>query len=310
MGNQLIGALCLRYLVEAGDDVGAVFTLPDEYWRKLGGKKGEDDWYPRVQEVARTYGLPNYAPIDINEQRYVDIIRRLEPDVIFSISWDQMLGEEILSIPKMGCINWHGSLLPRHRGHAPMNWAIIHGDAETGVTMHYMVKKADRGDILGQVRVSIGKDDDAGDVHRELTRVGSLLFRELLPKIRSGTAPRDPQDQKAGNYNKRRRPEDGAINWNWTTLRVYDWVRALTHPYPGAFTDLPDGRRLYIWRASLPKGPVGMLMPGKWVVGMGGVWVGTWGGAVSVERYQFGDGEDVSGTDTWERELGSRGRFE
>jgi len=262
LGNQLIGCRCLEYLIEQCEDVCGVVALPDDYWKEVSGSDEGTAWFPSVARVAEAAGIPVLRPVDINARESVDQIRAWQPDILFSISWDQMLGEELLALPPLGCINMHDSLLPRHRGHAPINWAIIHGDHETGMTMHYMEIKADTGDIIGQKRVPILDEDRAIDVFNRVVDAGTDLFRELLPLIKAGNAPRTPQDLSRGCYGRRRRPVDGLIDWNQSVTAVHNFVRALTKPYPGAFSFL-DGRKLFIWQGKPAAGKPTDKVPGE-----------------------------------------------
>ncbi|MBF0300525.1 MAG: methionyl-tRNA formyltransferase, partial [Oligoflexia bacterium] len=237
MGNQTIGYNCLKYLIENKENVQAVFAICDSYWKKFSNKeKSNYNWYPSVGELSTKSNIPTYYPENINSHYYVDLINNLNPDIIFSISWEQMIGVDILKIPNQGAINMHGSLLPKNRGHAPINWAIIRGEKITGFTMHYMSEKADAGDIIAQKECQIYFEDTAITLSERLMEAGLNLFAEQFPLIKQGKSQRFFNKIEQGNYNKRRRPEDGQINWNRSALDIYNWIRALTRPYPGAFT--------------------------------------------------------------------------
>jgi methionyl-tRNA formyltransferase len=291
LGNQRLGCRCLEHLISQQEDVCGVFALPEDYWKTVSGTDEGTAWFPSVARVAESAGITVLQPADINAPPVLETIRALKPDVLFSVSWDQMLGEELLAIPARGCINMHDSLLPRHRGHAPINWAIIHGDRETGMTMHYMEAKADTGDIIAQKRVPIHFEDRAIDVFDRVVAAGVELFREMLPLIRSGRTPRTPQDPARGCYGPRRRPSDGWIDWNRGAVQTHNFVRALTRPYPGAFSFL-EGRKLFIWKgrpaAGLPQGRA----PGEMVLDAvsGHALVATADGFYRLESAQFDDG--------------------
>jgi len=158
-----------------------------------------------------------------------------------------MICEEILGIPPMGALNLHGSHLPEYRGRAPVNWAILDGATETGLTLHYMVRKPDAGDIVLQRKVSIELDDTAESVFNKLVPVATEIMREALPLLREGKAPRIPQDHSQATYFGARRPADGAIQWGWPAKRVHDLVRAVTRPYPGAFAHLGE-KKVLVWK--------------------------------------------------------------
>ncbi len=160
-----------------------------------------------------------------------------------------MLTEKILDLPALGAFNLHGSYLPAYRGRCPVNWVLVNGETRTGVTLHHMVKKADAGDIVGQRLVPIKPTDTAVILYRKLCDAAGKLLDEVLPLMKAGKAPRIPQDITKGSYYGGRKPEDGRIGWGWSSERIYNLIRAVTEPYPGAFCMLPDGSRLLIWWA-------------------------------------------------------------
>ena len=170
----------------------------------------------------------------------------LEPDFLFSVLLSPDAEKALLDLPRLGALNLHGSLLPRYRGRCPVNWVLINGETETGVTLHYMEEKPDRGEIVGQERVAIQPEDTALTLFARMTVAAGTLLREAYPLLRAGTAPRLPQDQSQASYFGGRRPSDGLISWDKDALSVYNLVRAVTHPYPGAFTHL-RGKKLFIW---------------------------------------------------------------
>ncbi|MDP2990888.1 MAG: formyltransferase family protein, partial [Kiritimatiellota bacterium] len=188
----------------------------------------------------------------INHPIWAGKIRALKPDILFSFYYRQMVKPVILAIPPRGCINLHGSLLPKYRGRCPANWVLIHGEKETGVTLHYMTPHADDGDIVAQAKAPIDKDDTALTLFGKMTSAATRLLDEILPRIRALKAPRTPQDHAKATYFGGRRPEDGEIDWNKPTQDVCNLVRAVTHPYPGAFTWAGD-RKLLVWSATATK---------------------------------------------------------
>jgi len=281
MGNHNIGVRCLEYLIEQGEDIAAVFALPDR------GK--EIIWYESAKETALKYGIPVYQPRKVSSLTYVKIIRKINPDIIFSISWRQMLSKEILEIPKMGCINLHGSLLPKYRGFSPVVWAIINGEEKTGVTLHYMTEKPDAGDIIAQKEVKIGSRDTGKTLYDKITNSGFELFKETFPKIKDGTADRAPQNEEESTYFGRRKPEDGIIDWNKSSIELYNWIRALTYPYPGAFTYTQRGRKLYIWWAEVKEKEGILGTPGE-IISKKKDWieVATGNGSILLKSVQLG----------------------
>jgi methionyl-tRNA formyltransferase len=161
-----------------------------------------------------------------------------------------MLGSELLPLPSQGALNLHGSLLPRYRGRAPVNWVLLHGETETGITLHHMDERPDHGDIVAQQRVPIGRDDTALSLTRALAGAARELLRATLPLLRAGTAPRTPQDHSRSSYFGGRRPEDGEIAWQAPAESIRNLVRAVSDPWPGAFTQLRD-EKLLVWAAEV-----------------------------------------------------------
>lgn len=201
--------------------------------------------------LAAARGVPVVRTDDANDPRVVSSVRTLAPDLVVVVGWNQLIKPGLLAVPRRGCVGFHASLLPRHRGHAPVNWAILRGDTVTGNTMMLLDPGADTGDIVDQVPIPIRPTDTCASVYREVGRAGARLLIKHLPGLLDGTAPRRPQRRDEGNLLPRRTPDMGIIDWNRPAREVYDWIRALTEPYPGAFTML-DGRRIQIWAARLP----------------------------------------------------------
>ena len=187
-----IGCTGIEALLEHGFDIAGVLTHADD--------PHETAWFRSVAELAARRGLPVFAPKTPNHPLWLQKIRDLAPDVLFSFYYREMLSEELLAIPKQGCFNLHGSLLPAYRGRAPANWAILNGETETGVTLHHMIARPDAGDIVGQRRVPITPADDARTLNLKLADAARELLAQTLPLIRAGTAPRIPQDESAATY--------------------------------------------------------------------------------------------------------------
>ncbi len=233
-----IGCIGIKALLANGFDIQAVFTHEDD--------PNETIWFQSVAEVAAANGILVYAPEDINHPLWVQRIKELAPEVIFSFYYRRILGREILAIPPKGCLNLHGSLLPRYRGRSPVNWVLVNGEKETGVTLHYMTSRPDDGDIVGQRRVAVEESDTALSLHRKIAAAAEALLTELLPQIRQGRAGRIPQDETKSSYFGGRRPEDGLIDWTKSATTVRNLVRAVTRPYPGAFSFLGN-RKCIFW---------------------------------------------------------------
>ncbi len=237
-----MGCVGIEALLDHGFEIAAVITHADA--------SDENVWFRSVAELAAHRNLPVLAPDDVNHPLWISRLRALAPDVLFSFYYRKLIGDELLALPKSGCFNLHGSLLPKFRGCAPANWAILKGATETGVTLHHMTRKPDAGDIVGQHRVPIAPTDDAAALNRKLAAAARPLLDELLPKILAGTAPRMPQSEAAATYFGRRRPADGEIDWQRPAAEIANLVRAVARPYPGAFTHA-RAQKVLVWQASV-----------------------------------------------------------
>lgn len=237
-----VGCRCLGVLLDQGVEVPLVVTHADDPRENL--------WFGSVAALARARGIETATPADPNAAEFVARVRGLEPDFLFSFYYRSMLGRELLALPKRGAYNMHGSLLPKYRGRAPVNWAVLHGETETGATLHEMVAKPDAGRIVGQEAVPILPDDLAVDVFGKVTGAAERVLARSLPGLVDGSAVLRPQDLSRGGYFGGRKPEDGRIDWSQPAKRIHDLVRAVAPPYPGAFTEL-DGKRLRVLRTRL-----------------------------------------------------------
>ena len=240
-----IGCVGIEALLKSGIEIAAVFTHRDD--------PNESQWFDSVAERASALGLPVFAPDNINHPLWEEKIRSLEPDILFSFYYRDMVKAPILGIPPAGCLNLHGSLLPRYRGRCPINWVLVNGEAETGVTLHYMTPKPDDGDIVGQRRIPIEDDDTALRLHHKAATAAAGLLDDLLPQIVAGTAPRTPQDNQQASYFGGRQPADGAIDWEKSATAVKNLVRAVTRPYPGAFSHI-GSRKCLLWSVRESRG--------------------------------------------------------
>lgn len=287
-GYHNIGHVCLQELLKQGHEVAAVVTHEDD--------PDEEIWFQSVPQLARAQGLPTYTPQDPNTAEFVALIQALQPDLLFSFYYRHMLKAPLLAIPKQGCLNLHGSYLPQYRGRCPVNWVLVNGETETGVTLHYMVQKPDAGDIVAQRKVPIAFEDTALTLYGKMTVAAQEMFAQVLPALAAGTAPRVPQDHSQASYYGGRKPADGRLDWNWPALRIYNLVRAVTHPYPGAFIEMGEGK-LLVWRClplvegtPAPPGTITDLRPEGVVIACGE-------GQVLLSAVQVEGGEELSGAD-------------
>jgi len=231
----------LRWLIGSGERVVGLVTIAAT---SRSGVSGAVD----LTGVASAGGVPVLEVANVNEERCVTWTQALEPDLLLVVGWTQLLKAEMLELPRVACLGFHASLLPKYRGRAPINWALIHGESETGNTLIVLEPGADEGDIVAQRRIAIEDEDDCATLYDKVAATEVEMLAEVLPLIRDGKLPRRRQDPSQATVMPRRRPEDGRIAWERSTRELNDWVRALTHPYPGAFTEL-EGRRVWIWRA-------------------------------------------------------------
>ena len=237
-----IGRDCLVAAAAAGTQIVGVVTLPGPVDPDRSGQCS-------FVEPAGVLGAQLIEAADINAPETVTAIAALEPELLFVIGWSQLLREPVLACARGGAFGMHPTLLPRHRGRAPIPWAILSGLATTGVTLFEIPDaRADSGAIVGQVEVEITPDETATTLFERLAGAHVDLIRRLVPEILAGTAPRLPQDERRASVWPKRTPADGIIDWDTRAPYLYDWVRAQTRPYPGAFTYL-GGSKVVVWSA-------------------------------------------------------------
>jgi methionyl-tRNA formyltransferase len=223
-----VGVRCLRVLLAHGVEVPLVVTHADD--------PSETIWYESVAGTAAERGIAAIAPDDPNGAESLARVAALAPDFLFSFYYRRMLKDPLVALPACGALNMHGSLLPRYRGRAPVNWAVLNGERETGATLHYMTAKPDAGDIVAQIAVPILPDDTAREAFDKVTVAAEIALDGVLPALLAGIAARRPQDHGKATYYGGRRPEDGVIDWERDATTIHNLVRAVAPPYPGAFT--------------------------------------------------------------------------
>jgi methionyl-tRNA formyltransferase len=262
-----VGVRCLKALLSAGVQIPLVVTVADD--------PRENRWYGSVAEAAADYGLEVIRPGSAATPELEARVRALEPDFLFSFYYRSLLPAGLLACARRGALNMHGSLLPKYRGRAPVNWAILKGESETGATLHYMVEKADAGDIVDQLAVPILVDDDAREVFAKVTVAAETILARSLPRLIAGSAARRPQTILPDQYFGRRTPEDGRIDWSRPAREIHDLVRAVAPPFPGAFAEV-GGERWEIHRTRLceQRAP----QAGAWLFGADGALFAACGG--------------------------------
>ncbi|NBI48995.1 formyltransferase [Burkholderia sp. ISTR5] len=237
-----VGVRCLQVLLARGVEVALVVTHEDS--------PSENIWFGSVASVAREHGIAVITPADPAGAELREAVAAAQPDFIFSFYYRHMLPVALLALAARGAYNMHGSLLPKYRGRVPTNWAVLRGETETGATLHEMAAKPDAGAILGQTAVPILPDDTAAQVFDKVTVAAEQTLWRVLPALLAGEAPHLPNDLSQGSYFGGRKPEDGRLDWSKPAAEVYNLIRAVAPPYPGAFTEL-HGRRFVVARARL-----------------------------------------------------------
>jgi UDP-4-amino-4-deoxy-L-arabinose formyltransferase/UDP-glucuronic acid dehydrogenase (UDP-4-keto-hexauronic acid decarboxylating) len=288
-----IGCVGIEALLRNGFEITAVFTHRDD--------PQENTWFDSAAALAASRQIPVFAPEDINHPLWVQRIKELAPDILFSFYYRKMVGPSILEIPRAGCLNLHGSLLPRYRGRCPINWVLVNGEEETGVTLHYMTPRPDDGDIVCQEKISIAPDDTARILHEKVKMMSVKMLDNILPRIKAGTAPRSPQDYSLATYFGGRHPEDSEIDWKKRATDVRNLVRAVALPYPGAFSHVGNRKCLFWEVTEVPLSQKGVC-PGT-VVSIDPLVIACGEGAVRVDFGQADQGVYMSGTQL-ARELG------
>lgn len=253
-----VGCRCLEVLLRHGVNVPLVVTHADN--------PGENIWFNSVADLAAGHGIPIARPDDPNTPEFVARIAAFRPDFLFSFYYRLMLKPPLLATASRGTFNMHGSLLPKYRGRVPINWAIIKGESETGVTLHEMVEKPDAGRIVDQQAVAIGPDETAAEVFEKVTSAAEMVLDRALPGLLAGTAVLRLQDLAAGSYYGGRKPEDGVIDWRDSAQNIHNLVRAVAPPYPGAMTNI-CGERVKITRTRLAPAQFQHQNPGMLNVG-------------------------------------------
>lgn len=203
----------------------------------------------RYRDFCEDNGVPYFEVETIKNEESYDIISSLKPDLLVVLGWSEILPDRLLQIPTIGTIGTHAALLPHNRGSAPINWALIHGETVTGNTMMWLSKDVDAGDIIDQMEIPITLHDTCKTLYDQVAVTNKVMLLKLIEALEKGSVPRiDIANETDEELLPRRRPKDGLVNWNQGGKAVYDFIRALTRPYPGAFTYL-NGKKLFIWKA-------------------------------------------------------------
>jgi methionyl-tRNA formyltransferase len=288
MGTPEFAAPSLQRLSDLGERLVAVVTQPD---RPKG--RGQRLTPPPVKLLAEKLGIPVFQPVKVRSQEFIKIMVELNPDLILVTAFGQILPKALLEIPRFGCINIHASLLPRYRGAAPINWSIINGETETGITIMQMDEGLDTGDILLKKSIPIGPEEDAQSLHDRLSTLGADAMADALDMLATGRLAREKQDDSLSNYAPMLKKEDGLIDWNREPGTICNLVRGLT-PWPGAFTMLGDKTlKIYRCRVAGGEGEPGTILQAD----RSGLVIACKGGGVLMEELQLEGKKRLSAKD-------------
>ena len=244
MGTPDFSVGALDALVAAGHEVTAVVTQPD----KAKGRSGQMQ-FPPVKECAIRHNIPVFQPVRVKTPEAVEQLRQYEADVFVVAAFGQILSKEILTMPRLGCVNIHASLLPKYRGASPINWCIINGEEETGVTIMQMDEGVDTGDILATVKVKIADDETAESLFEKLSKAGAELIVDTLPKLERGEITPVKQNDTESSHTKMMRKSLGEIDWSKSAVEIERLVRGL-NSWPSAYTYI-NGKSVKLWRCAV-----------------------------------------------------------
>lgn len=290
MGTPEFAAASLERLYSDGREIQVVFTQPDKP-----KNRGLKLTASPVKLLAERHGTPVYQPVSLRDGEALRQLEALKPDLITVVAYGKLLPPEILTLPKYGCINIHGSLLPKYRGSAPVQWAVLNGETTTGVTSMYMAEEMDAGDIILTKETVIGEDETAGELYNRLAGLGALLLGETIDAIISCTAPRIPQDDKQATFAPPLRKEQSPLDWTKTAREILCQIRGL-NPWPVATAELA-GVCFKIYKAA-PGQSAGTQPPGSLIgAGKNGIEVACRDGSVVITELQAPGGKRMAAAD-------------
>ena len=290
MGTPDIAATCLKGILDAGVNVVGVYTQPDRP-----KNRGMKLAFSPVKELALAHGLPVFQPENFRGEDTVEQLRSLKPDVVAVVAYGRILPQKVLDVPAKGCINIHASLLPKYRGSAPYQWAVLNGEKQTGVTAMYLCREMDAGDIIDTAATPIGPDETAGQLLDRLAVLGAELLAKTLSRMAAGAVARTPQDGSLATYAPMLDKSMCPIDWNQTAQQVHDHVRGL-HPWPVATARL-GGTNFKIHATAVVPGKAGAAPGTLLALTKTGLQVACAEGAVEIRSLQAEGGKRMAAPD-------------
>lgn len=281
IGSNEIGSACLEELFVLKQEIALIISIKDE---------------TAVNDLAHLKKIEYITPENLQTKEIETKIKKIKPDLMIVCGWGKLIGTEIYSIPTKKTVALHGSLLPKNRGFAPMTWPIINGDKETGMTLFYIDREMDEGDIIAQLKYTVGPNDTGQDLYQKAVRAVRQLIQKYIPMIDKDTAPRTPQKKVGASYAFARIPDDGLIDWTMSAQDIYNLIRALAKPFPGAFTYFKN-QKLFIWKAEVLKpsikysGNCGQVVK---IIPDSGVWILTGNGVLVLQSVQLVGSDDIN----------------
>jgi methionyl-tRNA formyltransferase len=235
-GASKLGFNCLKYILDNKlADIKGIFTIPRDFNISYSDKPVHNVLYTDFEKISKKYKIPLYY-VNADLKKYYDVVKNMKPDFMLAIGWYYMIPRNMRKLAPLGCAGIHASVLPKYRGGAPLVWAMINGEKETGVSLFYFDDEVDAGGIIGQKKFVIGENDYIKDVLKKAEKASLELLKENLILLKKKKVKILKQDNSKATYFPQRKPEDGLIDWNWDSRRIKNFIKALSKPYPGAFT--------------------------------------------------------------------------
>lgn len=243
MGTPDFAAVTLEALIAAGHEICGVLTQPDK------PRNRNKVTHSPVKECALAHGIPVYQPLTAKDAETQALVESLHPELTVVVAYGQILPQKLLDVPKFGSVNVHASLLPKYRGAAPIQWAVLDGEAETGVSLMYMTRRLDAGDVIATARTAIGAEETAPELWDRLAKLGGELLVAAIPHLQDGTASRTPQDESVFTYAPMLTKAMSPVDWNRSAAAIHNQIRGL-QPWPCAVAEI-DGRLCKLFRAEI-----------------------------------------------------------